>query len=303
MAYIVTGIASVICILVIIFSIRYIKKNYDMISNILEKVLSKSDDINLPDTQDNRKSRLVHQSKKVIEMVQIDREKSENEKEVIKQLIGDISHQIKTPFANIKTYTELLENKDLSNDEMNKYISEIKKQNEKLEWLIQSLLKTSRLESGVIEFEPSALGIKQTIADSVSTVYSQAYEKGIDISVEEFDDIKLLHNRKWTIEVINNILENAIKYSNQNSQIKISINKMDIYTRINIEDHGIGVTKEDYSNIFNRFYRGRNADDYNGVGIGLYLASLIMSKQGGYITVKSELLKGSIFSICLQNIR
>lgn len=236
-------------------------------------------------------------------MVELDREKAENEKEVIKQLIADISHQIKTPFANIKMYTEMLENDDLSSDEISKYVSEIKSHNEKLEWLIESLLKTSRLESGAIEFAAQSIGIKQTIADSVSTVYPQASDKNIEIVFDEFDDAALFHNRKWTIEVFNNVLENAIKYSKPNSQITISVNKMDLYTKINIKDQGIGIEKDDYSSIFNRFFRGKNTEDYQGVGIGLYLASLIMAKQGGYIAVKSEIGSGSMFSICLQNTR
>lgn len=301
MAYTIVGIVIVISIVIVWYSIKYTNDNYDLICGILDKILSKKIDINLPDLKDNRKSRLVHQSKKIISMVQLDREKAENEKEVIKQLIADISHQIKTPFANIKMYTELLENNNLSAEDMSKYITEIKSQNDKLEWLIQSLLKTSRLESGAIEFMPDTIGIKQTLADSVSTVYPLAADKNIDIVVAEFDDIKLLHNRKWTVEVLNNILENAIKYSKNNSQINIFISKMDICSRINIQDNGIGIEKEDYSSIFNRFFRGKNTNGYAGVGIGLYLSSLIMSKQGGYITVNSEIGKGSIFSVCLQN--
>ncbi|MCK5129613.1 MAG: HAMP domain-containing histidine kinase [Clostridiales bacterium] len=301
MAYLISSISILISIIIILRCVKYTNDNYDAISSILDKVISKKDSISLPELKDNRKSKLVYQSKKIIDMVQIDREKAEHEKEVIKQLIGDISHQVKTPFANIKMYTELLAKDNLTLDEKNKYIEELKAQNEKLTWLIDSLFKTSRLESGAIEFATDVVGIKQTIADSISAIYSQAYDKNINIVVDEFEDVALWHNRKWTIEVLVNILENAIKYSHMNSQIKISINKMDIYTRINIQDNGIGIIKEDYNNIFKRFFRGKNAEEYIGVGIGLYLSSLIMSKQGGYITVKSKIDKGSIFSICLQS--
>lgn len=234
MEYIVAATAAVICAFCIWICVKYTNDNYNLISEILEKILAKKDNIDLPDLKDDRKSRLVHQSKKIINMVELDREKAENEKEVIKQLIADISHQIKTPFANIKMYTEMLENDDLSSDEISKYVSEIKSHNEKLEWLIQSLFKTSRLESGAIEFTAQSIGIKQTIADSVSIVYPQASDKNIEIVFDEFDDAALFHNRKWTIEVFNNVLENAIKYSKPNSQITISINKMDLYTKINI---------------------------------------------------------------------
>lgn len=292
----------IISIIIVGLSLSYVKSSFDKISCILDQIISKKDNILFSDTKDSRLSRLVHQSKKIIQMVQRTDEHATKEKEVIKRLIGDISHQLKTPFASMKMYTELLEDDSLSKDEISKYVYEIKTQNEKMEWMIASLLKTSRLESGAIEFKAERLMIKQTIADSVGAMYPLLEEHNIEIYIDDFQDLALLHHRKWTIEVLNNIIENAIKYSKKNSKIVISVEKLDLYTIIKIRDFGLGIKKEDHSLIFNRFYRGDHAENYKGAGIGLFLSSSIMAKQGGYIMVDSELGRGSVFSIYFRNI-
>jgi len=295
-------VASLICILVIYFSRKYVAKMFDTISYILEQILSKKDNIAISEVKDSRQSKLAYQAKSIIEMINRDINKTEEEKQIIKELISDISHQIKTPLANISMYTDILLNQNLNEDEYREFLMRTKEQSEKIDWLMKSLIKMSRLETGVIDFTPDYENIKETIANAVSSVYSQASNKSIEITVEEFDDIKLLHNRKWTCEAITNILENAIKYSPEFSNINIKIIPLEIYTKIEITDQGVGIDKKDFNSIFKRFYRGENVSDYKGMGIGLYLSQLILSKEGGYITVKSELGKGSTFSVFLQNI-
>ncbi|MCY6370602.1 sensor histidine kinase [Clostridium ganghwense] len=294
-------IAVLVCILVILFSRRYVAKMFDFISSILEQILSKNDYIEISETKDSRESKLAHQAKSIIGMINNDVNKTQDEKELIKELIGDISHQIKTPLANICMYTDILLDENLSQDEKREFLMRTKEQSEKINWLMKSLLKMSRLETGAINFKPDYEYIKETIARAVSSVYSQASDKNIKIEVEEFEDIKLFHNRKWTCEAITNILENTIKYSPQFSNINIKIIPLEIYTKIEITDQGIGIDKKDYNKIFKRFYRSENVSEHKGMGIGLYLSQFILSKEGGYITVKSTLGKGSTFSVFLQS--
>lgn len=298
---IISLIAIVICVLVIYLSRKYIAKMFDSISDILEQILSKKDNIKVSDFEDSRQSKLAHQAKSIIEMIEDDVNKTQEEKEIIKELIGDISHQIKTPLANISMYTDLLLEDNLSEEERQEFLMRTKEQSKKIDWLMKSLIKMSRLETGAIDFTPDYEYIKETIAKAVSSVYSQASNKNINITVEEFADIKLYHNRKWTCEALTNILENAIKYSPEFSNITIRIIPLEIYTKIEITDKGIGIAKKDYSNVFKRFYRGENVSEHIGMGIGLYLSQFILSKEGGYITVKSNLGKGSTFSVFLQN--
>lgn len=294
-------LAVLVCLLTISICLIYTARTFDMLSEILEQIISKNSGIQLSDLKDTRQSKLIHQLKKLINLINEDIVKSEKEKEIVKGLIADISHQLKTPLANILMYTELLKDDSMNENDKLEFIGRTREQTLKIQWLIKSLIKTSRLETGAINFEPDLEYIKATIANSVSTIYPLADNKDIKIIVEEFEDIKLLHNPKWTSEALTNILENAIKYSPSSSEIKIKVVEMDIYTKIQISDKGIGINKEEFNNLFKRFYRSERSATYEGSGIGLYLSQLIVSKEGGYISVKSEINKGSTFSVFLQN--
>lgn len=171
-----------------------------------------------------------------------------------------------------------------------------------MQWLMKTLLKASRLEQGIISFESSQCMIKETIAMGISAVFAQAQKKQIVIETMEFVDHSLYHNPKWTAEVLTNILENAVKYSPQGSVVRIELTPLDIYTKIDIKDEGMGIPREEYNMIFRRFYRGKKAELKEGTGLGLYLAQLIMQKELGYITLTSSDGKGSCFSLfLLQN--
>lgn len=170
-----------------------------------------------------------------------------------------------------------------------------------MQWLMADLLKASRLENGVIRFTAENTGIKETIAKALGAVYAQASSRNIELVVEEFQDFDLYHNPKWTAEAMSNILENAIKYSPENSCIRIALSRLDIYTRITIIDEGIGIPESEYHLIFKRFYRGGKVEQQEGSGLGLYLAQLIVQCEGGYITVSSKVGKGSRFSVFLLN--
>lgn len=170
-----------------------------------------------------------------------------------------------------------------------------------MQWLMADLLKASRLENGVIRFDAENAGIKETIAKALSSVYAQASDRNMELIVEEFQDFKLWHNPKWTAEAMSNLLDNAIKYSPQNGSIRITLSRLDLYTKIMISDEGIGIPESEYNLIFKRFYRGRNAGQQEGSGLGLYLAQLIVQHENGYITVSSREGRGSSFSMFLLN--
>ncbi len=217
------------------------------------------------------------------------------------KLISDLSHQLKTPLANIILDTELLESNGLKEEQRKEFLHHAKAQASRMQWLMQNLLKASRLENGMIQFQAENVGIKATIVKAVNAVYAQANEKKIEIFMEEFKDIVLFHNPKWTVEAMINVLENAVKYSKEKSKIKISIMEMDIYTRITIHDQGMGIPQTEYNKIFRRFYRGKQAQEEEGTGLGLYLAQLILQSEQGYLTVDSKLGKGSSFHFFLLN--
>ncbi len=205
----------------------------------------------------------------------------------IDELISDISHQTKTPLANIMLYSELILECD-SEQERIKYGALLKSQTEKLNFLVSSLIKASRLENGIISVQPKLQPVS-ALLDSLQESYPNMQVSRSDIS--------FCYDLKWTSEAIANIVDNAIKYESTNT--KLVVKAYDMFCRIDISDNGIGISEDELPKIFARFYRSKAVGEKDGVGIGLYLAREIVSKQGGYIKVQSELGKGSTFSVFL----
>ena len=216
------------------------------------------------------------------------------EKEKIKTLISDISHQTKTPISNLILYSELIEEGDLSED-MRSNVEAIKQQAEKLEFLIKSLVKLSRLENGILNLSPRKEEIQPMIQDIYEQYISKAMGKNLELNIEKTTS-KATFDRKWTTEALGNIVDNAIKYTNS-GEINIKVHEYEIFIRIDISDTGIGIDESEQAEVFSRFYRSQSVHNDEGVGIGLYLAREIISSESGYIKLTSELGVGSTFSV------
>ena len=219
------------------------------------------------------------------------------EKAKINELISDISHQTKTPLANILLYTQLLGESDLSEQER-KCVDLLMEQSEKLNFLISSLVKTSRLETGVISVSPKLNSIEKLLDNAIKQANTKAEAKNIELTVEK-KEIYAMFDLKWTAEALYNIIDNAIKYTPCGGNVSISTTAYQLFCRIDITDTGIGMTEDETIKVFSRFYRGSLVNDEEGVGIGLYLAREIVASQGGYIKVQSKPQKGSTFSMFL----
>ncbi len=248
---------------------------------------------------DSMLSKLQSQVIKLSGILKMQNSRLEKEKNAIKSLISDIAHQLKNPLSNLNLYISFLKDEDLNESARQEYVNYIVSQLEKLNWLMESMIKMSRLESGVIQLKPEINCVNNLILTSLKQVYLKAEEKGIQINFTPGGNVKLLIDKKWTSEAITNILDNAVKYTGDNGRILINIFKYEMYVRIDIEDNGSGLEEADINNIFKRFYRGKNSINQDGVGIGLYLSREIITRQNGYIKVKSKPGEGSIFSVFL----
>lgn len=222
------------------------------------------------------------------------------EQDELKELVSDISHQTKTPIANVKLYLELLVDKNnrIKEDDI---LKKLGGQVDKLDFLLHSMVKMSRLETGTIRIQKQLTCIAETLAAAIGAVVPRADSKQIQIHVDYDEKLMLKHDKKWTSEALFNILDNAVKYTEKNGNIYISVCRQELFTRICIQDTGKGIAPERQGMIFSRFYREPEIHDSEGIGIGLYLARKIITLQNGYIEVKSEVGCGSTFCIYLPN--
>lgn len=218
------------------------------------------------------------------------------EKDRIKTLIADISHQTKTPIANLMLYCELLAEEDLP-ESARSNVEALTAQTEKLHFLIASLVKLSRLENGIVTLSPHQEDLKAVLEQVYAQFLPKAEKKGLSFHLET-GSTSAVFDPKWTEEALGNIVDNAVKYTSAGS-ITISTVVYELFVRIDISDTGPGIPEEEQPRIFSRFYRSEASRDKEGVGIGLYLAREIISGQGGYIRVASASGKGSVFSVFL----
>lgn len=227
-------------------------------------------------------------------------EESRSEKEKMKELISDISHQTKTPIANLKLSMELLQDEPVS-EKAAEFLENMEGQIEKLDFLLQSMVKISRLETGIIRIQNQESDLRETIGRSVAAIVPKAEKKQIRLYVECEKEIRIRHDRKWTEEAIFNLLDNAVKYTGPGGSVHIRVTVQEIFTQICIRDTGKGIAQERQAEIFTRFYREPEVHESEGIGIGLYLARKIVEMQKGYIEVRSEPGQGAEFRIYLLN--
>nr|WP_016820351.1 HAMP domain-containing sensor histidine kinase [Paenibacillus polymyxa] len=220
------------------------------------------------------------------------------EKNKINELISDISHQTKTPVANILLYSQLLSEYELSQD-TSTCVKALSAQAEKLNFLIQALLKTSRLETGIITVAPRRESVQKLLDAALEQMMPKADAKGISVVMED-TVTHAYFDLKWTSEAVYNIMDNAIKYTETGGSMNIKVTAYDLFCRIDIIDSGIGIAEEEQGKIFTRFYRSPTVNSQEGVGIGLFLAREIIAAEGGYIKVRSRYGRGSTFSIFLS---
>ena len=265
--------------------------------NRLQQMLDRAIDGEMERTEisEEKYSALENSMKQYLDSSLLARKNQQEQKDVIQKLISDIAHQTLTPISNLKIYGEILSEMDHQNQEE---INTILEQTEKLDFLIQSLVKLSRMESGIITVHSEDVGIRRLLESIQQEFAAKAREKNITLRVCE-TDLHVICDTKWTLEALGNIVDNAIKYTSCGGTVQIKVEQYSFFGKIDIMDDGIGIEKEEIPKIFGRFYRSLSVADQPGVGIGLFLAREIIQAQKGYVKVTSEPGKGSAFSVFL----
>ena len=269
---------------------------YNKFLDKADKILSgKQIDMIYDETLDSAISERLN---RIMEISNMQKEIAEQERDVIKSLLSNISHQIRTPLANITLYAGLLK-EEVNESTSFRLADKIEKNAEKLEFFMKELLKSSYAEQEIISVNPKIIELDKIIKKSCQSVELDAMKKNIRIRSEN-NDYKVFADSKWTEEVFTNIIENAIKYSPNNTEITIKSILYESFVCVRIIDNGIGIPEQEQGKVFQRFYRGTNVTDKQGFGIGLYLAREVLRKQQGYIKIKSKLNKGTTVEVFLS---
>lgn len=231
------------------------------------------------------------------------RRQSLEDKQTIQELVSDISHQVKTPITNVRMFAGILQQRQLTDEKRAEFLGMMDAQIGKLDFLMMSLIKMSRLETGTFSMQMEENSLEQTIARAVSTVWTKAEQKKIELEVECDSQIRLRHDAKWTAEALGNLLDNAVKYTPEGGSVRVNVRPWQFYTRIDVVDTGIGIAEKHYNDVFQRFFRAQETAAEEGVGLGLYLARSIITRQNGYISVKSGAGMGTVFSVYLPSLQ
>lgn len=298
------GYSGVLILFALLLLLDFLHNRYnddllEQITLLIEALVEQQERQIFSEAEDTLTARLQHQLLKLRNILTAQNQMLAQEKEQIKTLISDISHQIKTPIAAANTFAELLSDGELSAEERTEYITTLQMSLGKLTFLTNSLIKMSRLESDIISLKPEKNSLNEIVLQAVKTVYAKAKEKGILITFECDQAFEAVLDFNWTAEAISNVIDNAVKYTPQGGFVRLQITEYPSFLRLDISDSGVGIPEEEQAKIFGRFYRGKQSVGTDGVGIGLYLTREIINKQNGYMKVSSD-ENGSTFSMFLK---
>lgn len=293
-----TLIVFILILSIIVFKYNHSEsKKINEITKYIEEINRGNYRLNIEENTEDELSILKNELYKITVMLKEVAENSQKDKTTLKDSLSDISHQIKTPITSILIMLDnILSDENMPEDIKKDFIKDIKREIVNIKFLVESILKLSKIDSNSIKFIKKEVFIKDIINEAVKNVSMLSELKNIEIIVSGDDSIKTICDLKWQVEAITNILKNCIEHSYENKKIYINYNQNNMYTELKIEDNGTGIDAKDLPHIFERFYKGKNSSS-DSVGIGLALSKSIIESNNGYIQVDSELNKGTIFII------
>ena len=292
-----------VCLVIEFISLFFTKKRYNDISELtykIDKILHNNDYTNFDVNKEGELAVLNSEIYKMTVRLREQTERLENEKNYLKDYLADISHQIRTPMTSINIMISRLSRQELTFEDRLKMIKEISKLLTRIEWLITALLKVAQLESDTVKLKKEKTNVEEVVNKALEPLKTQAEIKNIKMKLKIEKNTNYKGDYYWSVEAISNIIKNCIEHSENGGIIEIISETNPIYTEIIITDEGKGICKEDLPHLFERFYRGNNSGS-EGIGIGLYLTKMIVSKQNGVITAKNRENKGAEFNIKFFN--
>ncbi len=295
------------------WKMRKLKKDVydfaDAVEGQLDALASGKEPEGALDMEDSLTGRISEKLSRISHIMERRAQESSQEKQQVQELIADISHQTRTPLANQKICLEILRDELQTLQESGEtvqsaleFLDRLEHQTDKLDFLLESLVKMSRLETGIIQISKENQDLRPALERALSAAVPAASAKGIRLTAEIGEDgIFLPHDGKWTEEAVYNLLDNGVKYTSEGGEIRLEVRRGEMFTEIHVKDTGKGIAPDRQARIFTRFYREPEIHDQDGIGIGLYLTRKIAELQKGYVEVKSVAGEGSDFCISLPN--
>ncbi|OBY80755.1 two-component sensor histidine kinase [Paenibacillus sp. KS1] len=275
---------------------RWRYRELEKLSIYLREISSGNDSLDVRDNQEGELSILKNDIYKVTLMLSEQRSLLQRDKMQLTDAISDISHQLKTPLTSMTVMADLLSSADLPPVKRMEFTHNIRIQLERIDWLVSSLLKLSKIDAKTIPFKKEPVLVKQLIQQALEPVLIPMDIKEQTVSINGDDNVSFIGDFNWTSEALINILKNGVEHTQEGGAIAISFTENALFTEIVIADNGKGIPKEDLPYIFKRFYKGKHASE-GSIGIGLAMAHSIIASQGGVIDVRSDGEKGTTFRI------
>jgi len=288
---------TLLMIVRIIFS-QKMKRDIKGLIDYLEKV---QNSLEMPKFNSFKEGELGILESEIYKLVVLLKEQSDKdlkEKNYLSDMLSDISHQIKTPLTSIMIMTDLLRDENLPEDKRQEFVEKIEIQVSKITWLVKNLLIISQLEAQVIKFKPEQVDLQMLLEKSCEPVEALADLRDVKLSVNVIEeDVLLSLDPNWSQEALTNIIKNCVEHTAEGGYVKVSYAQSNLATTITIEDNGSGIKEEDLPHIFERFYKSKNNNNTNSVGIGLFMAKQIIMRQNGNISVESTEGEGTTFTV------
>lgn len=294
------GIISFIAFVILfVSSFWFIKREYgelEKLSGYLRRICNGEYSLDIRDNEEGELSILKNEIYKVTLMLSKQGELLKKEKMQLADAISDISHQLKTPLTSMRVMSDLLSNNDLESEKRIEFTNNIEMQLDRMQWLLTSLLKLSKIDAGTVSFKKDRVAVSELIRKSTEPLLIPIEIKNQTLVIEGGSNVSFTGDLYWTTEALINIIKNCIEHTGEDGRISIFFDENPLFTEIKILDNGSGIEKEDLPYIFKRFYKGKNAGE-DSVGIGLAMAKTIVTSQNGDINVSSRKNEGTCFII------
>lgn len=298
-----TGILlSGLLLTILLFIFNYVQygyfyRNIRAFSSAAKKIVEGDYNLKLNEEKEGDLSKLTRSFNSMGGVIRANILQLKKEKVFLVDLLSDISHQLKTPLSALILNHDILLTRTLSQEQSRTFLLSNQNQLNRIQWLIQNLLKLAKIDADAVELELEEESLNETVEEVIEILESKAREEKVKVQFIEPGPVSMKHDRLWLQEALINVIKNGIEHSDEGDVVTVELEENPIFTRIIVRDRGDGIEEKELANIFNRFYKVKNKKKNDSAGIGLSMAKSIIEKHNGYIEAKSKLHEGTSFLI------